>query len=280
MYKSATTGHEKSACYEASIHSVFWHHIRITTTAPYGSGAGRTDGRRPAVCIGHWLWIGRSRRRRRRGDDTGSSCWAGQARAKHSLALPPKHTQICCPFARSSTISLTARKPPLRHWLMTQRGSRRREREEEEASSHLLEGKASHQRRRQHRAIQWRTISKAPGTLIKRFFRRGENHNTADARCRLHTHLINTQQVHLLTPRSARDSNKSTVNIACSERALSERSHLVNGSRRDRSTPSKEKRAKELRIQCTFAFSATKVPTTERVHRMRAMLTALAKYAN
>ena len=38
--------------------------------------------------------------------------------------------------------------------------------------------------------------------------------------------------------------NTNTVNIA-----FSERSHLVNGFKRDRSTLSKEKRAKELRIQ-------------------------------
>ena len=47
----------------------------------------------------------------------------------------------------------------------------------------------------------------------------------------------------------------STVNIAFSERAFSECSHLVNGFKRDRSAPSKEQRAKEASIGRTLAFS-------------------------
>ena len=59
---------------------------------------------------------------------------------------------------------------------------------------------------------------------------------------------------------------RGTVNIAFSERAFSERSHLVNGFKRDQSTPSKEKRAKEPSIERTRAFS-------ERTSRLRSAFT-------
>ena len=59
----------------------------------------------------------------------------------------------------------------------------------------------------------------------------------------------NSRQFDDLLHREKSFSHRNTVNIAFSERALSERSHLVNGFRRDRSTLSKEQRAKEPSIQ-------------------------------
>ena len=61
-------------------------------------------------------------------------------------------------------------------------------------------------------------------------------------------------------------SRESTVNIALSERTFSGRSHLVNGFKRDRSTSSKERRAKEASIERTLAFS-------QRTFRLRSAFT-------
>ena len=57
-------------------------------------------------------------------------------------------------------------------------------------------------------------------------------------------------RAHLSTVLTREHNDESTVNIA-----LSEREHLVNGFKRDRSTPSKEQRAKEPNIERTRAFS-------------------------
>ena len=61
-------------------------------------------------------------------------------------------------------------------------------------------------------------------------------------------HSQPTQTRPLDASASQNASAQGTVNIAFSKRAFSERSYLVNGFKRDRSTPSKEKRAKEPSI--------------------------------